>query len=75
MMMEQNPQRDNLEGLTTKGFGIATSLLNMSCAITPIILAGAESAFGFTNLESIFILLAISTCFASITLWKAGLDS
>jgi hypothetical protein len=62
-----------LEELTATGFGIVTSVLNTSCALIPMVLAGVESAFGYFGLEFVFVLLASFTCYASITLLRMGL--
>lgn len=63
-----------LEELTATGFGIATSLLNTSCTLAPMLLASVESKFGYPGLELAFVLLATFTCYASIRLWRTGLD-
>lgn len=62
-----------LEELTATGFGMATSFLNTSCTLAPMVLAGVESAFGYSGLEFAFVVLASFTCCASIALLNMGL--
>ncbi|KAK0105288.1 hypothetical protein ONS95_004328 [Cadophora gregata] len=61
------------EDLVVIGYGITTSLLNLSMGVVPIILAGMELLAGFTGTEMVFVALAgISLCASGklINDWK-----
>ncbi|KAL2062259.1 hypothetical protein VTL71DRAFT_6525 [Oculimacula yallundae] len=58
------------EDLVVIGYGLLTSILNVSMGVIPIILAGMENLAAFTGLEIVFVTLAgISLCAAG-KLWK-----
>ena len=56
---------ENNENLVVIGYGIMTSLLNLSMGIVPIILAIMESFAGYSGLEMVFVALATGSVFAS----------
>ncbi|RDI86293.1 hypothetical protein Vi05172_g3742 [Venturia inaequalis] len=58
-------------GLIAVGYGTATSVLNISTTLVPILLAGVENVAGYSGLEIVFILLAGCGCIASITLVRS----
>lgn len=58
-------------GLIAVGYGTATSVLNMSTSLVPILLAGVENVAGYPGLEVVFILLAGFGCIASIILARS----
>lgn len=63
----------NNESLLVVGYGIMTSLLNLSIAVMPAILAVVQTIAGYMGLETVFVALTIAGVFASvrlITIWK-----
>ncbi|OGM48676.1 hypothetical protein ABOM_001983 [Aspergillus bombycis] len=56
------------KGLITLGYGIMTSLLNLTTALVPVLLAGTENAAGFSGPEMVFLALAAVGCIASARL-------
>lgn len=60
-----DPARDDL---VTIGFGTATSLLNLSTALVPMLLAVVENHAGYSGLEMVFVALAGCGCLASMQL-------
>jgi hypothetical protein len=59
--------------LLVVAYGIMTSLLNLSVAVMPAILAVMRSMAGFTGIETVFVALSIAGIFASVKLfgmWK-----
>ncbi|KGO71536.1 hypothetical protein PITC_051770 [Penicillium italicum] len=53
------------DGIITLGYGIMTSLNNLSTAVVPIFLAKTENAFGFIGLEFFFLTLSLLGLFVS----------
>lgn len=56
------------DGVFTLGFGIMTSLNNLSTAVVPVILAKLEELAGFTGLEAVFIALSVLGWIGSVRL-------
>lgn len=54
--------------VATFGFGFMTSLLNLVSGAVPILLAGAENIGGYSGLETVFLVLAVLGCLASVHL-------
>lgn len=50
----------------TFGFGVMTSLMNLSTGAVPILLAGAENLAGYAGLEMVFLALAGFGCLVSV---------
>ncbi|KAJ5133576.1 hypothetical protein N7526_004941 [Penicillium atrosanguineum] len=49
---ENEPGEMGADGIITLGYGIMTSLNNLTTAVVPILLARIENAMGFTGLET-----------------------
>lgn len=61
------------EDLLVVAYGIMTSLVNLSVATMPAILAITKTMAGFTGIETVFVALSIGGIFASLRLvgiWK-----
>lgn len=56
------------DSLITLGYGIMTSLNNLSTAVVPIFLAKIETLVGFKGLELVFIILSLLGLCASFEL-------
>ncbi|KAJ5345870.1 hypothetical protein N7452_003874 [Penicillium brevicompactum] len=56
------------DGLITLGYGIMTSLNNLSTAVVPIFLAKVETLVGFEGLELVFVILSLLGLCASFEL-------
>lgn len=59
---------DEHNTLAAVGFGLATSILNLTVAVVPILLAVLENIGGYTMLELFFIAFAGLGCMASVNL-------
>ena len=60
------------EDLGAIGFGIATSVINVSTALIPMLLAGVENRVGYSGLEVVFVALASFGCLACIVLARTS---
>jgi hypothetical protein len=70
---EESGRSKSNEDLLVVAYGIMTSLLNLSVAVMPAILAVMRSMAGFTGIETVFVALSIAGIFASVKLfgmWK-----
>ncbi|CAG8382056.1 unnamed protein product [Penicillium salamii] len=65
---EHEPRGTSAESLITLGYGIMTSLNNLSSAVIPILLAKVENVMGFTGLEVVFLILSLLGLLASLEL-------
>ncbi len=67
---EESGKSKSNEGLLVVGYGIMTSLLNLSVAVMPAILAVTRTMAGFTGIETVFVALTIAGIFASASLFR-----
>lgn len=58
-------ERSAEDGIITHGYGIMTSLNNLSTGVVPVFLAKAENSCGFRGLEFFFLILSVLGLFAS----------
>jgi hypothetical protein len=58
-------ERSSEDSIITHGYGIMTSLNNLSTGAVPVFLAMAENACGFRGLELFFLTLSLLGLFAS----------
>jgi hypothetical protein len=56
------------EVIRTLGLGIMTSLMSVSAAVVPLLLAMMEGLAGFSGLEIVFVALAALGCLAAVRL-------
>jgi len=67
---EESGKSKSNEDLLVVGYGIMTSLLNLSVAVMPAILAVTRTMAGFTGIETVFVALTIAGIFASASLFR-----
>ncbi|KAL3456577.1 major facilitator superfamily domain-containing protein [Aspergillus heterothallicus] len=64
------------EAMRTLGIGIMASLMNISTAVVPVLLAVVENLEGFMGLEVVFLALGLLGCMVCVKLaWAWELDS
>jgi len=68
--LDGDTQEWNSNDTLVIGYGLVTSLLNLSLTLVPIILAAVESLDGFRGMELVFVILAGIGVFASVQLAK-----
>lgn len=56
------------EVIRTLGIGVMTSLMSVSAAVVPLLLAMMEGAAGLSGLEIVFVVLAALGCLAALRL-------
>lgn len=56
---ESEPRPPDADSLIILGYGIMTSLNNLSTAVVPIFLAKVETLVGFAGLELVFFILSL----------------
>lgn len=63
-----NAAEARAEVIRTLGLGIMTSLMSVSAAVVPLLLAMMEGLAGFSGLEIVFVVLAALGCLAAVRL-------